>query len=146
MTTYRISMEWWLNLLEVNRCLLIGCALGAPDEGVFMSRMALELTGAEAGAFEFESDDVYNEIERFVGNTNTWRYVEHASYRKRMNDEPASGACLVVENIDDESFDITGIRNGHLTVRVSDGVYGHVIGRPRNYEEACAWVTAHVQS
>jgi hypothetical protein len=138
-------MEWWLNLLEVNRCLLIGCALGAPDEGVFMSRMALELTGAEAGAFEFESDQVYDDIAHFVGEVNTWRYVEHASYRKRGNDEPGP-ACLVVENIDDESFDITGIRNGHLTVRVSDGVYGHVIGRPHNYAEALAWVTANVQS
>ena len=145
MTAYRISEEWWENLLNSNLCLLISCALGAVDEGVFLDRLTFELTGTETGSFEFDSEQVYNDIAHFVGDVNTWMFVAYASHREHMNDEPGD-ARLCIENIDDESYDVLGVQNGHLVVQESGGWYGHVIGRPYNYTEAVAWVAAHAQS
>lgn len=130
-----ITNEWWAHHLNTNINLLIGCALGAPDEAIFLERLT------ECETLSFEDDAVYNDIVHFVGDVNTWRYVAHASYNQRAT-EADGPARLCVENID-MSYDIVGIQNGHLIVQESDGWYGSVTSRPRNYDEALAWVTAH---
>lgn len=136
-----VTADMWKDLRTSNTCLLISCALGAPDEAVFMGRL-LHDQSTEYETFEFESNEVYNDIVHFVGDVNTWRFVVHASYNRRAT-EADGPARLCVENIDDESYDVVGIQNGHLIVQVSDGWYGRVISRPRNYDEALAWVSDH---
>ena len=139
MTCY-ITHSWWENL---DPLMLIGCALGAPDEAVFLERLTFDLTGgASYSIFEFEDEDVYNDILAFVGDVNTWNYVAFGSYRMQATDAPGP-ARLCIENLNDESYDIAGFHNNHLIVQESDGWYGSVIYRPHNYAEAVEWVMSH---